>query len=215
MTEKKAVLRVPGLGLRQMIGKSLVRAGQVITPSLKDGVIPFKDTLTFRNTFAVEVSRVVDHVKENGLWVPKRKIVQTAWGHNEITVVGKNHLLDVVFGAASPVAQVDPWYIGLINQSPTPTTSENDTLASHAGWVEFSGYSGNRKAWDDTDSANKVKGTNTVSTFVINATGDVHGIFIASVDTGTAGILWATGSFDSSLSVVNTDELKITYGIRT
>lgn len=194
-----------------MIGVQLVKAGRRLAGASAES------HLTFRNPFTAHVHRIVDEYKDprSGLWLPRRRVVAVASGWNEITVVGKNHLLDVTFGAATPVVQVDPWYIGLIDQSPTPTTSENDTLSSHAGWSEFSSYSGNRKAWDDSDSSNKVKGTDSVSTFVINATGEVNGIFVASVDTGTSGILWATGSFDSSLSVVNTDELKITYGVRT
>jgi hypothetical protein len=196
-----------------MIGNQLVRAGEVIQP--KRGIVPFKDTITFRNRFTAKVMRIVDHVKINGIWVPERKMVFSTQGYNEITIVGKNHLLDVVFGNSTPVTQIDPWYVGLIDQSPTPTTSENDTSASHAGWAENTDYAGNRKEWDDTNSASKVKGTNTVSTFVIDTTAEIHGIFIDSLATTTAGILWASGSFDSSLNVVNTDELKITYGIRT
>ena len=159
------------------------------------------DTLTFRNPFAVQLIR-------NGRIIAERQ------GHNGVTIVGKNHMLDVVFGNSTPVTQVNPWYIGLINQTPTPVLSENDTLASHAGWAELTAYSGTRKAWDDANASNKVKGTTTVSLFTMNATAEVHGIFVCSVTSGTSGILWATGSFDSSLSVINTDELKITYGVR-
>ena len=28
------------------------------------------------------------------------------------------------------------WYLGLVNNSPTPSYAAGDTLASHAGWVE-------------------------------------------------------------------------------
>ena len=202
-----------GISLRQMIGNQLVRAGEIIQP--KRGVVPFKDTLVFKNRFTAKIMRIVDHVKVDGIWLPQRKMVFATQGYNEITIVGKNHLLDVVFGNSTPVTQIDPWYEGLIDQSPTPITSENDTSASHSGWVENTDYAGTRKAWDDTNTASKVKGTNTVSTFVINATVEIHGIFIDSLTSGTTGILWASGSFDSSLNVVNTDELKITYGIRT
>lgn len=192
--------------LRQAIGVSLVRAGELILPA--GATRKVGHGLLFRNPIHAQL------VRRMGVKMQPR-VVGFASGHNDITVEGKNHILDVTFGNTSPVTQVDPWYEGLINQSPTPTLSENDTLASHAGWAEFTSYSGNRKEWVDANASAKVKGTTTVSQFDINATGDVHGIFIASVDTGTSGILWATGSFDAALPVVNGDELKITYGIRT
>lgn len=184
------------LNVRQAIGAMLIRGGQrIMYPQGMHHV------LRFNNTFVAELYR-------------EGKFHKRFKGHNDVTVVGKNHMLDVTFGNTSPVTQVDPWYIGLINQSPVPTLSENDTLASHAGWTELTAYTGNRKAWTDANASAKVKGTTTVSTFVMNATNEVNGIFVASVDTGTSGILWATGSFDAAIDVVNTDELKITYGVR-
>jgi hypothetical protein len=132
-----------------------------------------------------------------------------------VTVVGKNHLLDVTFGNSTPVTQIATWYIGLINNSPTPTLSENDTLASHSGWSEFTSYSGTRKAWDDANAASKIKGTTSVSTFTASGSGVVYGIFIASVTSGTSGILWATGAFDATVSLIASDDLKVSYGIRT
>lgn len=216
------------LSLRQAIGAVLVRGGQIIAPELKKGVIPMEHCLQWSNPFAAQVVRrvareqysslakkIVPVLDEFGQQVFERRVVQEAHGFNGITIQGKNHLLACVFGNATPVTQIDPWFIGLINQSPTPVLVEADTLASHSGWSELQAYSGNRQEWDDTDASNKVKGTATVSTFAINATGEVHGIFIASVDVGTSGTLWATGGFDSSLNVVDSDELKITYGIRT
>ena len=134
---------------------------------------------------------------------------------NGITVEGKNHLLDVTFGNSSPVTQVTPWYIGLINNSPTPTLSENDTLASHAGWSEFSSYSGNRKAWDDANASAKVKGTTAASEFTMTGTGTIYGVFVCAAASGTTGVLWSTAAFDATAAVVSSDVLRISYGIRT
>lgn len=180
------------LNMKQRIGVFLQRFGIVA---------PMEHLLRFNNPFQVL------HFREG-------RLIGIHKGWNDVTVVGKNHLLDVAFGNSTPVTQVDPWYIGLINNTPTPVLSENDTLASHSGWSELSAYAGNRKAWDDTNAAAKVKGTTTTSDFTMNATNTVNGIFVASVDTGTSGILWATGSFDAPIAVVNTDVLKITYGLR-
>lgn len=191
------------LNLRQNISHQLIRAGELVAPEARQRLL--SHGIRFRNPFsAVHIGT------RNG----RRKILGVHNGWNDVTIVGKNHLLDVVFGKGTPVTQVDPWYIGLVNNSPSPVFAEADTLASHSGWAEFSSYSGNRKAWDDADSANKIKGTTTVSTFTMSGSGTINGIFIASVDTGTSGILWATGSFDTIVTVVSSDELKVTYGIR-
>jgi hypothetical protein len=185
------------LNMRQKIGVSLIRAGRsILLPNRS-----IEHNLQFTNPFVVQLIR-------------KGKVIKTAYGLNGVTVVGKNHMLDVTFGNSSPVTQVTPWYIGLINNSPTPVLSENDTLASHTGWTEWTSYSGNRVAWDDANAANKIKGTTTVSAFTISATGTLYGIMIASVASGTSGILWATGAFDTTLDVVNTDVINVTYGVK-
>lgn len=190
------------LNFRQKIGAHLVRAAKMLKP--EDTTII--QELQWKNPFSAMHLR-----KINGVY----RCIGVHNGHNGITIVGKNHLLDVTFGNTTPLTQVDPWYIGLIDQSPTPVLDEGDTLASHSGWSEFTSYSGGvRLAWDDSDAAAKVKGSDTTSDFTISASGEIHGIFIASVSSGTSGILWSTGSFDSSITVVNTDVLKITYGLR-
>jgi hypothetical protein len=186
------------LSIRQMIGMGLVRAGKIIGGLGKKS----DSALVFRNPFSCE------HIRNN-------RVIGVHHGWNDVTIVGKNLLLDTMFGNSTPVSQIDPWYIGLINNSPSPVLVEGDTLASHAGWTEWASYSGNRKVWDDANASNKVKGTSTVSTFTMSATGTIYGILIASVASGTSGTLWATGAFDTTVDVVSADELKITYGIRT
>ncbi len=190
--------------LVQGIGATLEGLGQWMAGRQRQNT----SELVFRNPFRAQL------IRRMGVKMTPR----TVWvghGFNGITVVGKNHLLDVVFGNSSPVTQVNPWYIGLIDNSPTPTLSENDTLASHAGWTEFTSYSGNRKAWDDANAASKIKGTTSVSTFTMTAGGTINGILVCAVASGTSGVLWATGSFDTTATVVTSDDLKITYGIRT
>lgn len=190
-----------GMNLKQSIGVGLVRAGQLFLPKNCGHFLTLGP-----NPFTADLYRL----RKSGY-----KRIKRVNGFNDITVVGKNHLLDVTFGAGTALTQIDPWHIGLINQTPTPVLSENDTSASHAGWAELTAYAGTRKVWDDADSAAKVKGTTTTSDFTMNATNTIHGIMIDELTTGTTGILWATGSFDTALAVVNTDVVKITYGIRT
>lgn len=162
-----------------------------------------KHRLLFHNTFTAE------------LWRDGKLIFRTQ-GHNDIVTEGKNHILDVCFGNSSPVTQVDPWYIGIINNTPTPTLLAADTLASHTGWAELvagTDYTGNRQAWTDANATGGAKGTDTVSTFPILTTKTAYGILICSAASGTSGTLWATGAFDEAIPLSNGDNLKINYSL--
>lgn len=156
--------------------------------------------LDFRNPVYAELVR-----DGNVIWKSK--------SFNGVTTEGKNHVLDTVFGAASPVTQIDPWYIGLINNSPAPTLAAGDTLASHAGWSEFTSYSGNRQAWTDADASAGAKAASAVSEFTMTAGGTIYGIFIAGAATGTASTLFSTAAFDTLSVVVNTDVLRVSFGL--
>jgi hypothetical protein len=179
------------LKLMQMLTGCLIRKPQEMK----------SDIITFRNPFTAR------HYREG-------KLINVGHGWNDVTVVGKNHMLDVTFGNSSPVTQVSPWYIGLVNNTPTPVFNEADTLASHSGWSELTGYTGNRQAWVDANASAKVKGTTSASVFPITATATINGLLIASVASGTSGVLWATGSFDTTFDVINGDTFNVTYGIR-
>lgn len=161
-----------------------------------NGIVPF-DTMVFNNPFWAE------------LWRGNKLIMRTG-GLNGIVTEGRNYMLNCMFGAGTPVSQVDPWYIGLINNSPTPSLSASDTLASHSGWSEITGT---RQSWTDADAASGSKGTTTVSTFPMLGTYNVYGIMVCSVASGTSGVLWATGAFDSVIPVLNGDNLKVGYSV--
>jgi len=194
-----------GLKLQQMIGHVLVRAGRKM---LGHRIGQVENQFRFSNPFGAAV------IRRTGVKMEPR-IVQVVNGFNDVTVVGKNHLLDVTFGNSSPVTQIATWYIGLVNNSPTPVFVEGDTLSSHSGWTEFAGYTGNRQAWVDANAASKIKSSSSASEFAITSDAAVNGIFIASAASGTSGILWASGSFDETVDVIIGDTLRVTYGIRT
>lgn len=128
---------------------------------------------------------------------------------NGIVNEGMNKLLDVMFGGDTPI---DPWYIGLIS-STTPTLNAADTLASHT-WTEITDYDeGARVEWDDDAAAARAKTNTTPADFTINATVTVRGIFIASVASGTSGILWSTALFGSNVALLDNDVLRCTYSL--
>jgi hypothetical protein len=152
--------------------------------------------IKFNNTYKLQ------HLR-NGLVIAEQEF------ENALTTVGKNHILDSTFGGASQVAT---WYFGLINNSPTPTLLATDTLASHASWVEFSGYTGNRKEWNDAAAASGSKGNTAYSQFDINATGALYGAFLCSVASGTSGILMSQAASNSGITnVVNGDIIRINF----
>ena len=132
---------------------------------------------------------------------------------NGIVNVGKDYLLNVGFNGQ---AQISTWYVGLINNSPAPTLADADTMASHAGWVESAAYNeANRVEWTEGAASGQSITNSTALTFTMNATVTIYGIFVTSDNTksGTSGTLWSTAAFSSPVSVVNTDELKVTYTI--
>lgn len=132
---------------------------------------------------------------------------------NGIVDVGLEHMFDTQFHAGTPITT---WYIGLVDNSGFTAFADADTMASHAGWNEFTSYSeGTRVAWAEDAAASRAITNTTSSDFSITGSGTVKGIFVTSDNTksGTAGTLWATAAFASTVAVVNGDSLKITYTI--
>lgn len=110
------------------------------------------------------------------------------------------------------------WYMGLINNVPTPILSPSDTLTSHSGWAEVAGngvgYTGNRPLWTNGSASAQVITNAGYVSFAITATTTVYGIFLCNVSTGTSGKLFGTGPFvGGSQAVVNTDTLQISLSV--
>lgn len=127
---------------------------------------------------------------------------------NLVTNEGLNHLLDVTLSGGS---QDTSWFVGLTDG--TPTAAAADTLASHSGWAEISDYDEtNRVSWVDGGvSSQTVSNSASPAVFTIDDTVTVGGAFLASVNSGTSGILYAVGAFtagDKALS--DDDELSVT-----
>ena len=132
---------------------------------------------------------------------------------NGITDVGKDLLLDVMFNDGAAVAN-NSWFVALIDLSGYSALADADTMASHAGWNEFTSYSeGTRVAWGSGASSGESVTNASPATFNISGSGTVKGVFITSVSTksGSTGTLWATALFASDVPVSNGDQLKVTY----
>ncbi len=130
-------------------------------------------------------------------------------GDNLVTTEGLNNILDVMFGGST---QDTTWFIGLKNAG---TVAAGDTLASHAGWTENSNYTGNRKAYTIVSAAaGAITNTASKASFSINAdTQTIAGGFLASVDTGTSGVLFNAKDFSSAKSPDSGDTLEVILSI--
>jgi hypothetical protein len=110
------------------------------------------------------------------------------------------------------------FYLGLVTGPASGTTfAPEDSLASHAGWTEFTDYSGDRKAvtfGSATDaSPSLIDSTGAPSSFAITGTAVVAGAFLCTVASGTSGVLFSEADFDSpgDRSVVSGDTLNVSY----
>lgn len=134
---------------------------------------------------------------------------------NDIVTEGKNKLLDVAFRNQTQIAA---WYFGLVNNSGWTAFVAGDTAASHSGWTELTAYDeSTRVAWSPGAASSGSVTNGTVATFTINASGNVKGIFVASVSTksSTSGTLWSTAAFGSVVPVSSGDQLKVTYTVNS
>lgn len=115
--------------------------------------------------------------------------------------------------------QVTTWYVGLITGPGSGTTiAAGNTLASHAGWTEFTNYAGSRKAavfgTASTADPSVISNTASPAQFSISgAGGTVAGAFLCSVASGTSGVLFSASDFQSpgDRVVVSGDTLNVTY----
>lgn len=111
------------------------------------------------------------------------------------------------------------WYLGLITGPGASTTiAAGDTLATHAGWTEFTNYSGNRKAVTfgtaTTADPSVIDNSGSPSSFTITSSGGVvAGAFLCNAATGTSGVLFSASDFQSpgDRTVVSGDTLTVTY----
>jgi hypothetical protein len=140
---------------------------------------------------------------------------------NLVTNVGKIDLLDKYFAGSSYTAAFS---MGLVDGGSTPTYNAADTMASHAGWTENTGYSNATRpsaSWGSATASGGGSGTpgtgskvSTATAFNINASGVIAGVFLGTNSTkgGTTGTLYSAGSFTGgNRTVANLDTLNVTY----
>jgi hypothetical protein len=130
---------------------------------------------------------------------------------NGTTIAGLNAILNTMFAGAS---QTSTWYLGLIDNGAYSAVAGTDTMASHSGWAEFTGYDeAARQAWTKGSPAGGVINTATASSFTMSGSGTLRGAFLVSNGTksGTSGTLWATGEFGSTQQVTAGQVIQVSY----
>jgi len=136
--------------------------------------------------------------------------------HNLVVNVGLQDMNTQYFKGSSYTAA---FYLGLVTGPGSGTTyAAADTLASHAGWTEFTNYSGSRKAVTfgtaTTADPSVIDNSASPAQFVISgAGGTVAGAFLCTVSSGTSGTLFSEADFQSpgDRVVVSGDTLNVTY----
>lgn len=138
--------------------------------------------------------------------------------HNLVVNVGLKDMNDKYFSGSGYTAT---WYLGLVTGPGSGNTyAAADTMASHAGWTEDTGYSqSTRPACSfgaaTTADPSVITNSSSVAVFSINATTTVAGAFLTSDNTksGTSGILFSVSNFTSpgDRSVVSGDTLNVSY----
>ena len=112
------------------------------------------------------------------------------------------------------------WYLGLVDNSPSPTYDPDDTMASHATWVENEDYSELVRQTCTFGTAtladpSEIDNSGSPAVFSIDATATIAGAFLTDDDTkgGTTGLLFSVSTFQSPgpRSVVSGDTLNVTY----
>lgn len=138
-----------------------------------------------------------------------------AW-ENIVVNQGLDDLLDVTLSGAT---QDTTWFVGLTDG--TPTAAAGDTLASHGGWTEVEDYDEfgtGRVAWvDGGASGQSISNSGSPAVFTIDTNSTViGGAFLAGVQTGTSGRLYAVGAFTAGdKSLDDNDQLTVTATFTT
>lgn len=136
------------------------------------------------------------------------KVIWTEEFPNLVTTAGLNKVLDATFktGLTTPA-----WYLGLVNNASFSIYAAADTLSSHAGWLESTDYSGNRKALTlGSISGGSVSNAASPGQFTMNATITIRGAFLCDASSGSSGTLYGEGDFSVARALLSGDVLNIT-----
>ena len=130
---------------------------------------------------------------------------------NLVVNQGLNYALGAALGGSS---QLTSWFLGLFSTNYTVLAADTaSTIAANS--TEVTAYTaGARVAWTPgAASGQSISNSGSTATFTFNSSVTVYGAFLISNNTinGTSGTLFSGAQFGSSKSVVNGDQLVLTY----
>lgn len=130
---------------------------------------------------------------------------------NLVVNAGLRWLLDSTISGSSAVTT---WYVGLVATGGTIASA--DTMSSHAGWTELTGYTGNRAEYVDVRTNQSISNSASAATFGITTAQSVGGALISSSATkgGSAGVLLCAVAFTGGdRAASDGDTINVTYTI--
>jgi len=167
-------------------------------------------------------SRQVDKVKAGGVFKvtcfdANGNLKWEAESHNLVVNAGLKDMNDKYFLGSGYSAA---WYIGLYGAASSNNPAAGDTMASHAGWTEETGYSNATRpvctfAAATTADPSVITNSASPASFTINATATIGGAFLTSNNTkgGSTGVLFSAADFSApgDRNVASGDVLNVTY----
>ncbi len=148
---------------------------------------------------------------------PKGNLKWEAESHNLVVNVGLKDMNEKYFTGSAYTAA---WYIGLYGAAASNNPAAGDTMASHGGWTEETGYSNATRpaatfGTSTTADPSVISNTASPAAFSINASATIGGAFLTSNDTkgGTTGTLFSAADFAApgDRTVASGDTLNVTY----
>lgn len=146
-----------------------------------------------------------------GQIVRQGEVIDEWEDRNLVVNEGLNALLDIMFHGST---QVGTWYLGLFEGNYTPVATVTAATITSAS-TECTAYDeSTRVAYDEAAAASQsITNSASRATFTFNATKTIYGAFLVSSSTksGTTGTLFSAARFSTSKSVVDDDQLLLTY----
>lgn len=142
------------------------------------------------------------------------KVIDTWEEKNLIVNEGLNDLLQVHLGAGT---QKPSWYVAIFEGNYTPLAADTAAVIAANSTESIAYAEATRPLWDEAAaSSQQISNTAAKATFSINATKTIYGAFLISdsAKSGTAGSLFAASKFAVSRSVVDQDQLLVTYTVQ-
>jgi hypothetical protein len=154
-------------------------------------------------------------IRVGGIWsgqhVRNGQVIDEWQDHNLVVNEGLDALLNIMFHGTT---QITTWYIGVFEANYTPIATVTAATITSASTESTAYDESTRQAYDEAASSGQsITNSASKATFTFNATKVIYGAFLvsASAKSATTGTLFSAAKFSSSKSVVDDDQLLLTY----